>query len=321
MWLKALSVDRRSSPTHDEIEFAELERHLVSSAAHAAAMGDDRGHGMPAADDPRRSLAGGVSAFVRERSGAGRRVIKALSFHAVQGSSLELRDAGWGLPRVGLGSLSEDALKEMLNLRSVWPVLSEGRPGVAGEGTDVVLSRAWFNLYYGTGVTEPSVARGPESAALRGQPSPWKQSVGLLLGECCARNTVQQVVDIRPRQASPSSSPWVSGDWGATYFVVPEDVRDIPHVATFGGGFRMVGTTPEEDVVIAALEALFFQKQQRPRPEPYLRDRRDRVRWTAGKLFALASGKGMMPSMPCSRAMRYIDLCLAGTREESPGDG
>lgn len=55
----------------------------------------------------------------------------------------------------------------------------------------------------------------------------------------------------------------------------------------------MVGESANEDIVIASLEALFFRETTTAESfRPFLTDKRNRVRWTAGKLFALAAGQG-----------------------------
>ena len=300
---EALAVDPAQLSDCEAIEFAELRTTCqVASAAHSAAMGDDQG-----AWDACMTIEEGLwreECHFRagEELGRAGRVIKALS-HCVRAGQFSrncVTHAGWGLPPTrSLDPLSEDALEEMMTLQQkVAQVLNEGRPGVAGEGMDVVLSRAWFNLYYGTGVTDPGVAReapGDHAAHARTafaleavrQVAPWESPA--------PANTVQQVVDIwRGKKKAPTAAPLGERRLGRYVTpIVPEDVRDIPHVATFGGGFRMVGASPEEDVVIAALEALFFRETTQAEAfVPFLKDRRDRVRWTAGKLFALASGQG-----------------------------
>ena len=53
----------------------------------------------------------------------------------------------------------------------------------------------------------------------------------------------------------------------------------------FGGGVRLIGETPEEDLVIAALEALFWLPHTSAESFlPWINDHRERVRWTAARL-------------------------------------
>lgn len=299
----ALAIDPAQLSDCEAIEFAELRTTCqVSSAAHSAAMGDDQG-----AWDACMSIEEGLwreECHFRagEELGRSGRVERALS-HCVRAGQFSrncVTHAGWGLPPDrSLDPLAENVLKEMLALEErIAHVLSEGRPGVAGEGMDVVLSRAWFNLYYGTGVSDPKVAReapGDHGAHARTafaleavrQIAPWESPA--------PKNTVQQVLNIwSGKRSAPTAAPLGERRLGRYVTpIVPEDVRDIKHVATFGGGFRMVGSTPEEDVVIAALEALFFRETTKAEAFlPYLKDSRDRVRWTAGKLFALSAGQG-----------------------------
>jgi hypothetical protein len=163
---------------------------------------------------------------------------------------------------------------------------------------DVILSRSWFNLYYGMGIADPRVAREASGDhAPHARTAFALEAVRLIApwNKAAPKDTVKQVLALWKGQKKPLKGQPLGDRRLGRYVtpIVPEDVRGFRHVATFGGGFRMVGESPEEDMVIASLEALFFRETTTADSfRPFLKDKRDRVRWTAGKLFALAAGQG-----------------------------
>ena len=161
---RALDVNPAELSDCEAIEFAELRTTCkVSAAAHAGAMGDDQG-----AWDACMSIEEGLwreECHFRagEELGRSGRVERALG-HCVRAGRFAkncLTHAGWGMPpNRSIDPLSEHALSELMALeKTVKNVLAEASPSVATEGLDVILSRAWFNLYYGTGLSDPQVAK------------------------------------------------------------------------------------------------------------------------------------------------------------------
>jgi len=75
--------------------------------------------------------------------------------------------------------------------------------------------------------------------------------------------------------------------------------KDLAFVPVYGGGIRLVGESSEEDVVIAALEAMFWLPETEADAfEPWIRDPRPRVRWTAARLLRFAGSHSIdMKSM------------------------
>jgi hypothetical protein len=299
----ALAVEPGKLSDCEAIEFAELRTTCqVSAAAHAAAMGDDQG-----AWDACMSVDEGLWRFechfrAGEELGRSGRVERALA-HCVRAGQFSrncVTHAGWGMPPIRTEDpLSENALSALLDLeKRVKVILAEARPGVAGEGVDVILSRGWFNLYYGTGVSDPKVAKeAPGEHAAHARTAFALEAVRLIApwDKAAPKDTVQQVQALWNGRKKPIVGKPLGERRLGRYVtpIVPEDVRDLRHVATFGGGFRMVGESANEDIVIASLEALFFRETTTAESfRPFLTDKRNRVRWTAGKLFALAAGQG-----------------------------
>ena len=207
---------------------------------------------------------------------------------------------GWSMPpNRALDPLSENVLTTMSELESrASIVLAEAPQGVLAEGLDVILSRAWFNLYYGSGIADPKVAReATGDHAPHARTAFALEAVRLIAPweEDAPTDTVKRVLAVWKGKTEGLKGKALGERRLGRYVtpIVPEDVRDLRHVATFGGGFRMVGETLDEDIVIAVLEALFFRETTKADIfRPYLKDKRDRVRWTAGKLFALSAGQG-----------------------------
>jgi hypothetical protein len=167
-----------------------------------------------------------------------------------------------------------------------------------GEGIDVLLSRAWFNLYLGSGVADPRVAKEATGLHRNHAMTAWAlEAVRLLAPDGVAvspsitslvsrawygRDPVPEGYEKLHRRVGRYSSP-----------IVPGDASIHQHVGTFGGGVRLVGDTDEDELLIAILEALYFREGTPPEVfEPYLTHSSNKVRWTAGKLFALAAGQG-----------------------------
>ena len=204
-----------------------------------------------------------------EELGRSGRVERAFS-HCVRAGRFAkkcLTQAAWYMPPDrSVDPLAENALSEILSLeKRTRNALSEAPQGVSSEGVDVILSRAWFNLYYGTGLSNPAVAKkAPGEHAAHARTAFALEAVRLIApwDRPAPANTVEQVVAIWKGRKKPiKGEPLGERRLGRfVTAVLPDDVRDVHHVTTFGGGRRMVAERPEDDVVIAALEALFFEK-------------------------------------------------------------
>ena len=91
--------------------------------------------------------------------------------------------------------------------------------------------------------------------------------------------------------------------------VVAPGERGTPFAPTYGGGARLIGETPEEDMTIAALEALFWLESTSSEAFlPWVDDPRSRVRWTAARLCRLAPPQTVdLPSILDGIATTHTD--------------
>ncbi|MEL6345508.1 MAG: hypothetical protein AAFV53_20535 [Myxococcota bacterium] len=180
--------------------------------------------------------------------------------------------------------------------------LRGAEPGVEREGLDVLLARYGYNLYVGRGSAAPAAARLDASGLqTAGDGIDWELAGSMrtafaveaarLLAARGIAPTVEGIVAIwkgeQPpprakaedhfplgRFMSPILSPYEAGQ---------------PHLPLFGGGLRLAAKDPEEDVTIAALEALYWVPQTDARVFlPWLNDPRERVRRTAAKLLRVS---------------------------------
>ncbi|MEY3212078.1 MAG: hypothetical protein RIT28_2559 [Pseudomonadota bacterium] len=203
--------------------------------------------------------------------------------------------AAWGLPpEPGLSpadpSRALAALDEQLNIYTAG--LNGAAPGVQGEGVDILLSRAWFNLYVGSGSADPAAARGAE-----GEHGPHARTAWALEFVRLANLPPDQAVEAalavwRGESPVPTGAALPPGPKVGRHTspIVAEGVRAQRHAATFGGGVRLVGESVEEDLTVAVIEALFFNEGTLPPAfVAYQDDPRLTVRLTAWKLWGLTA--------------------------------
>jgi len=169
----------------------------------------------------------------------------------------------------------------------VQQALSGASDGLPGEGRDLVLARYGYNVYVGRGVAAPAPAHldGPVGATLR-------TGFAIEAVRLLDTPTVDAVLAVwEGTTPAPRGEALPQGARMGRYAqrVPSPHEQGRPFAPTFGGGARLIGTTPEEDVVIAALEALFW-REQTPSESflPWLDDPREHVRWTAARLLRLA---------------------------------
>ena len=203
--------------------------------------------------------------------------------------------AAWGLPpEPGLSPADPTralaALDEQLNIYTAG--LNGAAPGVQGEGVDILLSRAWFNLYVGSGSADPAAARGAE-----GEHGPHARTAWALEFVRLTQLPPDQVVPAalavwRGESPTPTGAALPPGPRVGRHTspIVAEGVRAQRHAATFGGGVRLVGENIEEDLTVAVIEALFFVEGTPPEAfVPSQGDPRLTVRLTAWKLWGLTA--------------------------------
>ena len=168
---RVLSLEPHSLSQCEPIEFPEIQSICrVSVAARSAASGDDRGAMLACSAMDEGMWKEECHFRAGEELGRLGNVERSLEHCALAGEYARncVTHAAWGMPAIeGLNSRSENALQEIERFgSSAQIILGRAGEGVSGEGLDVLLARAWFNLYLGSGVADPEVAR--EAVGLHG---------------------------------------------------------------------------------------------------------------------------------------------------------
>ena len=300
---RSLSQRDESLADCDSHEFPEMRSIcLVRVGAAAAGVGDEQGANEACAAMPEGKWLDECHFRVGEELAKVNRIESSLK-HCIQAGDYSrncITHAAWGMPPFeGVTASSESALSTLYAFESLCrESLSEGPQGVMGEGLDTLLSRGWFNLYLGTGDANPSPAREATGDHAPHANIAWALETVRLISIAeggLPDNIVGRLGRIWSGDDPPPPSAPMSGQRVGRYSapIVPDAVRRVPHAQTFGGGARLVGETLEDDLIIAALEAVFYREESGPEPfEPYLNHPSDRVRWTAAKLFSLIVGQG-----------------------------
>ena len=217
-----------------------------------------------------------------------------------------LMHTAWNLPRdtelrpSTATTRIETAGRELLS--AVDAALQGAGDGLEGEGYDLVMARFGYNVYVGSGETNPAAAHidGSLGAVLRTGFA--IETVRLLEPQNDLVNTTNPPHRLAQVQVDDVLRIWRGEDEGPTGVPLPEDRRmgryvtailspyetGNPYLPLFGGGMRLMGENPVEDMVIATLEALFWLPHTSA--ETFLGwvdDPRERVRWTAIRLARL----------------------------------
>ncbi|MFN7144209.1 MAG: HEAT repeat domain-containing protein [Myxococcota bacterium] len=177
--------------------------------------------------------------------------------------------AGWSAPP------SDEPL-------AAWLVGVEHLPAeLRAEGADIFTARWWFNRYYGTGTADPALAKAAPDAEAPHARGAWAlEAVRLLDGDLDAARAAWNAGTVLTGPALDRRL----GRYDAPFKIPGEDA--LPRVRTFGGGKRFVGETPEEDLDIALIEALYFRERTPGAAfRPFLDDPRPRVRYTALRCY------------------------------------
>jgi hypothetical protein len=169
----------------------------------------------------------------------------------------------------------------------VQQALAGAGDGLPGEGRELVLARYGYNVYVGRGAATPAAAHldGPAGPTLR-------TGFAIEAVRLLEAPTVDGVLAVWRGEAPVPTGDALPprGRMGRySQRVLSPHERGRTFAPTFGGGARLVGETPEEDVVVAALEALFWREQTPSEAFlPWVDDPREHVRWTAARLLRLA---------------------------------
>ena len=158
--------------------------------------------------------------------------------------------------------------------------------GVQGEGRDIFLSRFGFNLSVGSGLANPAPAHldDPLGVVLR-------TGFGIEAARLVAEPSADAILAVWAGTAPAPTGPVLEERARVGNYTPPVPApleRDLARAPVFGGGMRLVGESPDEDALIAALEGLYWTgRAPAAEYQRWTGDARPRVRWTAAKLLAL----------------------------------
>jgi len=209
-------------------------------------------------------------------------------------------------------TLVDDFVRTALrNLQAVPPKTKE----IAATNLRV---SAWFDIYYGSGEADPVHLENLSSDDAVPARTAFAAEVIRLLGTGIGgADPVRTVLGVwRGDAAVPRGTPLAREHWSVRVANLDFDPFGT-HLQTpvFLSSARFVADDATEDLGIAALEAAFLQQ---PTPAaafaPWLEDERERVRWTAAKLFAL-SGGSVRELRPSPRLDRRAETIIAAADE------
>jgi len=219
-----------------------------------------------------------------------------------------LTHAGWRMPRdpdTTPDTPPEQVVAAWGELAAQGKGALAGAPdGVDNEGLDVLLAQYGFNVYVGSGKLNTAPARADVGL---GAAADWR------LGGALRTGFATEAARILRDAGQPVTVEAIVGAWGGqplavTGEAVPDHLRlgryhtpiqspheaGVPHLPLYGGGLRLAAEDPSEDIVIAALEALYWVPATVADPfVPWLDDPRERVRRTAAKLVRLTRGEAV----------------------------
>jgi len=187
-------------------------------------------------------------------------------------------------------------------LTEVKALLAEATWGDRAEALDGFRARLWFNAYFGTGHADPAAARlAPDALAPFARTAFALEAVRLLFpdAQSLPEGAVERVrAAWRGEAPVPAAEP-LTADRRVGRYASPlpsSGEAGLPRVPVFGGAVRLVGAEPDEDLDIAILEALYFRTGTTADAfVPWLDDPRERVRWTAIRLFRRAPPGALDP--------------------------
>jgi len=130
------------------------------------------------------------------------------------------------------------------------------------KGIQMLRASMWFSLYYGSGSADPTAALAapePEQVLARSAFA-WEASRLIAASEGWTDLPDKVAAAWKERRPTPTGHPMKPDCWQGR---VPDVIHAleldwIPRSHTAHGATRLVGTTPEEDLTIATLEAIFF---------------------------------------------------------------
>jgi len=197
----------------------------------------------------------------------------------------------WGLPLgLDLDASNPATVNAAMDefLVTVDTALLDADPMLRMEARDGLLSRAWFNLYVGTGQANPVAAKGAPvdqapyartawaMEAARVHPEPTVDALRQAWNEDQILTGLTQTHQARVGQHARPLFPHVH--------------HDVQAIFIFGGGRRLVSPELDLDLLIAILEGLFYSERSPELWSGYIGHDDFAVRQTAIKNTVLVGG-------------------------------
>ncbi len=186
------------------------------------------------------------------------------------------------------------------------------------EAIDSFRMGLWFNAYYGTGHAHPAAARAASRSQQPQARSAYLLEAARLLwspGEVPAQGAVAQLLSHWSGELPAlEGQPLPAGERHGRYSVpMPAPCeRDLQPVPLYGGGRRILSTDADEDLIIAALEALFFRTDVTAQHFlPWVDDPHEKVRWTAARLLRLSEPGELDMAVTLTALRDHTDSCVA----------
>lgn len=169
---------------------------------------------------------------------------------------------------------------------------------VFDRAMDQVIASAWFNVYFGSGSANPELAQNATGDHMAPAHTAFALEAVRILSASGVGSSELIADEVRRvwsgAASAPQSKPVESGRLVGRYSppIEPDGAAHLRRSATWLGGRRLVGDSRAEDLEIAIVEAMFFNKNIPVEAlTGWLEDERDLVRWTAARLYAQIAGK------------------------------
>jgi len=161
-------------------------------------------------------------------------------------------------------------------------------------GLDMLRTSSWFELYYGSGLADPTAARNTSGTSrLDGRSAFAWEAVRLLDADVAIADRIATVLAVwQGRKPALRGPPIPFRCWEGRNTVRREVLKQSrgPMAHTPHDGLRLVGESEEEDLAIATMEAAFFDIKtsagtftvQLSDPSPRIRLTAERLEWRLG---------------------------------------
>ncbi len=230
--------------------------------------------------------------------------------------------AGWAMPpRPELqASLGAEAVVPAMEqqLTAIEEAVLQLEEQARLEALDTFRMALWFNVYYGSGQADPTAARAASPDHGAQARTAWAVEASRLLapsGTALPDAPLERLQAIWDgREPAPTGAPLTPHERHGRYNVplpVPCE-RELEPVPLFGGGRRIRGVDAAEDLVVAGLEALYFQPATPAETFlPWVEDPRERVRWTAARLLRVSEPDALDMEATLASLSEHDDPCVA----------